>query len=222
MTDDETTRKTGEDPEEPGAAAAVAEPSPAPEPAPEAPPAPEPAPEAPPAPAKREVIRETVVEYREPPKKGISRLKIVLGILGVVAIIAIVALFTLNVTLSNADIGRSYPYTTTYDVLFPDGERVNVANTQMMALTFEDEMIIDVDGKRSKIVVGEEKLISERKAIVSALGVRILDTNFQIYLKYLGMQGDKARFALTVKTSNQVPQQLVEQLLPPEIEARPA
>lgn len=212
MTDDETTRKTGVDPEEPGVAAPVAEPSPAPEPAPEAPP----------APAEREVIRETVVEYREPPKKGFSKLKIAVGILGVVAIIAIAAMLTLNVTLTNPDVGRSYPYTTTYDVLFPDGEKVNVANTPMMALTFEDEMIIDVDGKRSKIVVGEEKLISERKAIVSALGIRILDTNFQIYLKYLGMQGDKARFALTVKTSNQVPQQLVERLLPPEIEARPA
>jgi hypothetical protein len=183
-------------------------------------PEPEPAPPRPaPAPAPAPITMAD--EVKEVPKKRrrFTKLKIILLI---AAIIAAGVVLTFDATVTNPREGVAYPYTTTYDVRFPDGEQVTVANTEMMALTFEDEMIIDVNGVRDKIVVGEEKLISERRAIIKVFAIPLVATNFRIYMKYLGMQGEKARFYLTVTRSNDVPQFLINQLLPAEIEARPA
>lgn len=193
---------------------------PAPEPPeqkPAEPPAPPPVPEAPP-----QIIRERVVEVRHE-KTGLGKMKIALILLALLAAIVVVGVLTLNVTVSAPDPGDSYPYTTTYDVHFPLAQPVIIGNTKMIALTAEDEMIIQVDqNPGEKIVVGEERKISERKATITVLGIRAMQTNFQVYLKYLGMDGTKARFYLTVKRSDDIPQFLIDRLLPPEIEARPA
>ncbi|MBN1194784.1 MAG: hypothetical protein JXA08_05500 [Methanomicrobiaceae archaeon] len=169
-----------------------------------------------------QIIRERVVEVREQ-KKGVGKLKIALVLLALLAIVVVVAALTLNVTVSAPDPGDSYPYTTTYDVHFPLAQPVIIGNTKMIALTAENEMIIQVDqNPGEKIVVGEERKISERKATITVFGIRAMQTNFQIYLKYLGMDGTKARFYLTVKRSDDIPQFLIDRLLPPEIDARPA
>ncbi|NYT05745.1 MAG: hypothetical protein GKC04_05160 [Methanomicrobiales archaeon] len=191
---------------------------------PATPPKPEPKPEAPPAPVPPppQIIRERVVEVRQE-KGGISRLKIALALIALLAAVAIVGMLTLTVQIQNPDPGNAYPYTTTYDVHFPLAQPVTIGSTKMIALTAEDEMIIQIDqNPGQKIVVGEERKISERKAVITVFGARILQTNFQIYLRYLGMDGNKARFYLTVKRSNDVPQFIIDRLLPPEIDARPA
>ncbi|MDG6256796.1 MAG: hypothetical protein QCH35_04275 [Methanomicrobiaceae archaeon] len=172
---------------------------------------------------RQAITMDKIVGKEDPPqpkKKGKS--KVILAVVLVLVVILAGGLLTLGVTVTEPREGMAYPYTTTYVVLFPDGERVTVANTPMMALTYENEMIIDVNGRRDKIVVGEEKLVSERRAIISVFGKQVLATNFQIYMKYLGMESNKAQFYLTVKRSNDIPQFLIDRLLPSEIEARPA
>ncbi|KQC03681.1 MAG: hypothetical protein APR53_04795 [Methanoculleus sp. SDB] len=210
-------------PEEPAETAPPEEPAP-PEPPKEKPAKPpQEAPSPPPAAVvPPQIIRERVVEVREE-KKGFGRLKIALILLALLAAIVVVGVLTLNVQISAPDPGDSYPYTTTYDVHFPLAQPVTIGNTKMIALTAEDEMIIQVDqNPGQKIVVGEERKISERKATITVLGIQAMQTNFQIYLKYLGMDGIKARFYLTVKRSDDIPQFLIDRLLPPEIDARPA
>ena len=169
------------------------------------------------------ITMDKIVGKEDPPKpkKG-GKGKVILAVVLILVAILAAGLITLSVTVTDPREGVAYPYTTTYVVLFPDGERVTVANTPMMALTYENEMIIDVNGQRNKIVVGEEKLISERRAIINVFGRPVLATNFQIFMKYLGMNGNKAQFYLTVKRSNDVPQFLIDRLLPSEIEAQPA
>ncbi|HDR72391.1 MAG TPA: hypothetical protein ENN85_00500 [Methanoculleus sp.] len=172
---------------------------------------------------RQAITMDKIVGKEDPPqpkKKGKS--KVILAVVLVFVAILAGGLLTLGVTVTEPREGMAYPYTTTYVVLFPDGERVTVGNTPMMALTYENEMIIDVNGRRDKIVVGEEKLVSERRAIISVFGKQVLATNFQIFMKYLGMEGTKAKFYLTVKRSNDIPQFLINRLLPSEIEARPA
>jgi hypothetical protein len=48
-----------------------------------------------------------------------------------------------------------------------------------------------------------------------------MDTNFQINLKYKGERDNRAYFDMAVHTSKQVPDILLRQLLPNEIDARP-
>jgi hypothetical protein len=71
-------------------------------------------------------------------------------------------------------------------------------------------------------VIGEERLISERRAVIKALGIPVADTNYQMYVRFLGIQGKNIHFYLTIKTSSQIPQFLIDRILPLEIQARPA
>jgi hypothetical protein len=48
-----------------------------------------------------------------------------------------------------------------------------------------------------------------------------MDTNFKINLKYKGERDNRAYFDMAVHTSKQVPDMLLKQLLPAEIDARP-
>jgi hypothetical protein len=178
---------------------------------------------APPVTRERETIHE--IRYVEPPekKKGGSKLKII-GVLILILLIGVVAVFaTLNVAVYAPVSGAAYPYTTTYNVWFPLGKTVDVSGINMVALSTGGEMMIAVDGDTQKIEVGENKLISERRAIVKTLGMTVVDTNFQIYLNYRGLSDAKtANFYLAVKTSQQVPQFIVNLLLPRDIQAVPA
>jgi hypothetical protein len=71
-------------------------------------------------------------------------------------------------------------------------------------------------------VVGETRGISERRAVITTLGViTLLDTHFQIDLVYKGERDNRAYFDMAVHTSQQVPDFLIRQLLPNEIDATP-
>jgi hypothetical protein len=181
------------------------------------PPPVEPSPGQPAPPQKAEVV-----VYRTPEREGFGLKKILLIVVALVVLVLLAAYFTIGVEQSSPYAGATYPWTTTYEVLFPDGKQVYIGTTSIMALSYQDEVIIDVDGDREKMVVGEERLISERRAVIKALGIPVADTNYQMYVKFLEVQGKSIKFYLTIKTSQQVQQFLIERILPPEIQARPA
>jgi len=153
---------------------------------------------------------------------GGSGLKVILGIIVLVIVILAVALLTLNVNVTNVTPGNALPFTTNYGVSFPEGQTITIGNTHINVLTYQNELISDIDGDRQKLVVGEDRVISERRAVITILGaVTLMDTNFKINLKYKGERDNRAYFDMAVHTSQQVPDILLKQLLPPEIDARP-
>ncbi|MCC7566373.1 MAG: hypothetical protein KO206_08880 [Methanomicrobiaceae archaeon] len=187
------------------------------------PPAPPMAEPAEPAPApERETVREIrYVEKPEPERKG--RLRTIGLVVLVLVLVVVAALATLSVAINNPWPAAVYPYTTTYEVWFPLGEPVDVAGTRMIALSIDDEMLISVNGETEKLIVGQDKMISERRAIIRMLGATVVDTNFQIFLNYRGKADQNtAHFYLMVKTSEQVPQFIINYLLPRDIRAVPA
>ena len=221
MTDDEMKKEEPEVTQDP-LTAPEEKPAPVPEEKPK--PAPEEKPVTAPKPTvshEKETIHE--IRYKDKPEKKSSKLKII-GVLILILLIGAVAVFaTLNVTMYAPVEGQTYPYTTTYDVWFPLGKTVNVGGIDMVALSTQDEMLISVDGQTEKLDVGENKLISEKRAVVKTLGITVVDTNFQIYLTYRGLSDQAtANFYLAVRTSQQVPQFIVNLLLPKNIQAVPA
>lgn len=153
---------------------------------------------------------------------GYSLRTIILLILGVLVLLIIAAYLSIRLEQSTPYAGATYPWTVTYEVLFPDGKQVYIGSTSIMALSYQDEIIIDVDGKREKMVVGEERLISERRAVIKALGIPVADTNYQMYVRFMGKEEKNIRFYLTIKTSQQINQFLIDRILPGEIQAKPA
>ncbi|WP_067047471.1 hypothetical protein [Methanofollis ethanolicus] len=157
----------------------------------------------------------------EPVKKG-GRKRVVLGVLGLLVILVAAAAFTLDVEIGDPTPGATYPYMTTYNAWFPDGEPVTIGNVRMMVLSYDNELILDANGNREKLVVGDEKEVAEHHASMKVFGVTLLSTDFKMLMKYRGLVEGKENFFLSVKTSRQVPEFVVGLLLPKEIQAQPA
>jgi hypothetical protein len=148
-------------------------------------------------------------------------MKILIGCVVLFIVIIAAAILTLSVATISPRQDAAYPYTTAYAVSFPEGEPVNIGTTRFVALSYQDEMVADVDGNREKLVIGEERRFAERRVRVTTLGFTIIETNFQILMKYKGARDNRAYFDLTVTTEKQVPEFLIKRLLPPAVDARP-
>jgi hypothetical protein len=174
--------------------------------------------------AKEQARKQAIDDERalQKAKGGSGGLKILLYLIVLVVIIAVVALLTLSVTVTNVAPGVSMPFTTNYGVSFPEGQTIVIGNTHIIVLSNQGLIITDIDGDRQNMVVGEKRVISERRAQITTLGViTLLDTHFQIDLVYKGDRDNRAYFDMAIHTSQQVPDILLRQLLPNEIDARP-
>lgn len=160
-----------------------------------------------------------------PSQRDEKRLKrshlLAIAILCLVLAVVAAAFATLTV---QADLppepGTTYPYTTTYAVLIPEGKPVSLAGLEIIVLASGDEMLMRIGDRTEKFVVGETKTLSERRAVFSTLGIGIFSSNYRIGATYRGKSGSLADFYLVVETSRQVPSFLIERTLPPSIQAR--
>jgi len=147
--------------------------------------------------------------------------KILVGILGLVAIVAVLAVVTLTVAVIESETGTSFPYSSSYRVSLPDGELVTIGNTKIIVLVIGDSVDTSVDGTKETLAVGQDRVISPHFARISALGIPLIDTDFQITLKYLGSSGNNALFDMTVRTSQQIPELILRRLIPSNMHAQP-
>ncbi len=150
-----------------------------------------------------------------------TRTKILVGVIIAIVLIALVAVFTLTIAVMETDAGAQFPYVTTYRVTLPDGEPVSIGNSRIAVMAYQNEVVTDVDGTKEKLVVGQQRVISPHKARIAALGIPLMDTDFQITLTYLGQTGKDANFNLTLKTTQQVPEIVLRRLLPSNMNAQP-
>jgi len=147
-------------------------------------------------------------------------MKIIIGVIVIILVIAAAAVLTLSVTIMSPQQGAVYPYSTNYAVSFPEGKQIAIGNTKISVLSYQDELVTDVDGDREKLVLGEDRVLAERGAKITTLGIPIIQTNFQITLNYKGEQDNRANFNMTINTQRQVPELILKGLLPAAIDAR--
>ena len=148
--------------------------------------------------------------------------KVLVGIIALVVVISVLAILTLTIAVLDTKAGTEFPYTTTYHVTLPDGQPVTIGNSHILVTSFNNELIADVDGTKDNLTVGQERVLSPRHAQITIVGVPILDTDFQITLTYRGSSGDNANFDMTVRTSKQIPEYVINRLIPPSMNAQPA
>jgi hypothetical protein len=157
---------------------------------------------------------------RQKAKRG-SGTGIIIALVVIVIVFAAIAWFSMSETVTSVTPGTPLPFTTNYAVSFPEGQTTTLGNSRINVMWFENELITDIDGAKQKLVVGEERNISERRGVMKALGViTLMDTNYVINLKYKGERDGRAYFDMAVHTSKQVPDILLKRMLPPEIDAR--
>ena len=162
-------------------------------------------------------------EQRNREKHGLGTgIKIVIALIVLALIVGLAAFLTLNITITPVSQETSLPFTVNYAVSFPEGQTITIGNTHVTVLSYQNQLISDIDGDRQNLVVGEDRVIPERRAVVKTLGViTLIDTNFRINLTYQGAENNRAYFNMAVHSSRQVSDLLLKQLLPPEIDARP-
>lgn len=147
--------------------------------------------------------------------------RILLWLIAIVVIVSVIAVLTLTVAVLDTPTGTSFPYTTTYRVSIPDSETIMFGNSKILVLTMGNEVDTSVDGVKERLAIGQERTISARYARITALGMPVIDTDFQIVLKYIGSSGGNALFDMRVMTSRQVPEILIRQIIPPRMGAQP-
>ncbi len=155
------------------------------------------------------------------PKKKRTGLKIALAVLVVIAVLVVAALATLTVQTTASSSAASYPYTVTYDVLFPNSEVVKLGNVEILAIPQTDKVTLSVNKQPTELPIGEEHEISAMHAVISTLGLQIMEFDFKIDGVYRGMVNGQADFYLMVRTSTQIPSFLIDELLPRNVDARP-
>jgi hypothetical protein len=148
--------------------------------------------------------------------------KLILCLIVFVIIGTIIAFLSLSVSVTDISSGNSLPYTTKYGVSFPEGQQLTIGNTHITVLSYQNELISDIDGNKQKLVVGTNREIAERRAVITTFGsIILMDTIFKIELNYSGDRDNRAYFDMAVHTSKQVPDMLIKRLIPPEIDAKP-
>jgi hypothetical protein len=160
---------------------------------------------------------------RQKPAQGWGWGSTIIAFLVVLALLlGVIGLLTLSVSVLPATTNYAMPFTTNYAVTFPEGQAIAIGNSHITVLSYQNELISDIDGDRQKLVVGEDRVISERRALITTFGVvKLMDTNFQINLKYKGNRDNLAYFDMAIHTSLQVPDALLKRVLPQEINAQP-
>jgi hypothetical protein len=172
-----------------------------------------------PTPPAPQPVTKTVV-IKEKKGWGLGT-KILLWLIAIVVILAVIAFLTITVTVLDQPTGNSFPYTTTYRVSLPDSQQVTIGNSNIVVMTMVNEVDTSVDGNKERLAIGQERTISARFARISALGMPVIDTDFQIVLKYIGPSGNNALFDMRVMTSRQVPEILMRRIIPPSMNAQP-
>lgn len=148
--------------------------------------------------------------------------KVLVGVIALIFVVAVIAIVTLTVAVVGSQTGASFPYSTTYRVSIPDGQPVTIGSTSILVMTYGNEVVTEVDGVKEKLVAGQERVISPHNAKISALGIPVMETDFQITLTYLGTSGKNALFDMNVRTSKQIPEIVINKLIPSSMNAQPA
>ncbi|MEI8331008.1 MAG: hypothetical protein WCF90_05070 [Methanomicrobiales archaeon] len=147
--------------------------------------------------------------------------EILIGVIAVVVVVSLLTVLTLTIAVIDLQTGTSFPFGTSYRVSLPDGQLVTIGTTKIFAIIMPDGVGVSVDGAKEKLAIGQTRIIQPLYARFTALGVPLMDTNFQITLKYLGHSGSNALFDLMIKTSKQVPEQVISKLITPSMGAQP-
>jgi hypothetical protein len=152
--------------------------------------------------------------------KGGSGIIIVIALIVLVVIAAAIAWFSVSATVTDVTPGVALPFATNYAVSFPEGQTVTLGNSHINVLSAQNEVITDIDGAREKLVVGDQRVIPERRGRITIFGVTLADVNYKITLTYKGERDNRAYFDMTVQTSKQIPDMFLNRLLPGGIDAR--
>lgn len=159
----------------------------------------------------------------EPPavRRRNWRLTLGLAAIGAILIIAIITILSFSVAIGPSTGAAAYPYTVTYDVVFPNAEPVLIGDITIVAIPYADHVSLSVDKVPYEIRLGEKREISAKHATVTLLGLSLLSFDFTLEAEYRGMVGQDASFGLSVRTSEQIPKFLIDRLLPVRVQARP-
>lgn len=143
----------------------------------------------------------------------------------VLVVVAGAAIATFKMDPALPATGSSFPYTTTYDVLFPQGQSVNFAGTYITAAGTGDKVIVTAGGRQGiEMSDGDTRTFSQpKRVIVKIFGITLIDTDYMVDSEFRGYVPSEGKndFYMTFKTSKQVPQGLIDMLIPKEVNARP-
>ncbi len=117
--------------------------------------------------------------------------------------------------------GAGYPYSITFQVSIPEGERLMIGDLDVIALKTGDEMALKIGDHREVMKQGETREVADRTVMIQTLGTRVFQTGYRLSATWMSMQGSDAIFRVTLQTSRQVPECIISRVLPQQIRIVP-
>jgi hypothetical protein len=152
-------------------------------------------------------------------RRLIIALILILVIGGVVA----AALLTLEITSDQPATGAAiYPYTATYQVSLPDGERIRIGSLDILAIQTGDRITLKIGSHREEMQQGEIREIGSHVFSIRVFGVPVFETGYQVSATWTGIQEDQDLFRIVLQTNRQVPEWLMNLVIHGPIKATPA
>lgn len=147
----------------------------------------------------------------------------VLVLIIVIAGAGAAAVLTMQITpdqLATQD--TPYPYTTSYQVSLPDGERVYIGSLDILAMQTGDRIALKIGDHREEMEMNETRQISPRVFSIRIFGTPVYDTGYQVNVTWTGVHKDRDTFKIVLRTNRRVPEWLMNRVIPGTIEAKPA
>ena len=159
-------------------------------------------------------------------QKRIAGHRILTGVVILLIILMIIAAAVILTLQVRPDLpgmsGTPLPYSTTFLVSLPEGKEVRIGNLDILALQTGEEMALKIGEKREEMEQGEVRQIADRNATITVLGQKLFETGYRLNVTWTGMAERRALFRVTLQTGKQVPDWLIQRIIPGDIRALPA
>lgn len=118
--------------------------------------------------------------------------------------------------------GAGYPYAISFQVSLPEGDGVKIGNLDILALQTGDQIALRIGDHREVMSQGERREVAARTATVQTLGYPVFQTGYRLNATWTGMKERNAVFRVTLETSRQIPEYLINRVMPAKIQITPA
>lgn len=128
--------------------------------------------------------------------------------------LAAAIVLTLTIAPDAPAVSGGYPYSSTYEVLIPEGQVLKAGDLEILVLKTGEGIALKIGDRREEMIQGEIRDTKDRMLTIGALGRTILETRYRLRASWDGMKDRNAVFRVTLQSEEQIPDWIVRPVMP--------
>lgn len=128
--------------------------------------------------------------------------------------LAAAIVLTLTIAPDAPAVSGGYPYSSTYEILIPEGQILKAGDLEFLVLKTGEGIALKIGDRREEMIQGEIRDTKDRMLTIGALGRTILETRYRLRASWDGMRDGNAVFRVTLQSEEQIPDWIVRPIMP--------